>query len=155
MSFGSKSSVIETWILDDAEVTRRKCGDVREIGGDFYDDTMTSSTDVMVANNKPTNNKIPNRHVTIGDSTYVIMTPDNTPESPDIDDTFAISRTVAPPPSSSVTVCYPTSGRLAGPHHGETTEALTSRPLRSPPARSVSPKEEYYNVLQPEPKDQT
>lgn len=155
VSFGSKNSMVETWIIDDAADNRRKCGDVREIGGGFYDDTMTSSSDNMVVSSKSTNHKIPNRHVTIGDSTILIMTPEATPDTPDTDGARVLGsnvRSYSPLPGSTHT----------GSHSGGSTPLHVASVTRQPTKGSGSPrihahpsKEEYYDVLHPEPKDQT
>lgn len=105
---------------------------------------MTSSVGVMVTGTETANHKPTNKHVTIGESTIVILTPDYTPEdnggfdyaTPDIFSTATTDR--------------------AGSHVTFLRDHVTISSLKT--ARSSLTRDElqeYYDVLHPEPKDQT
>ncbi|KAI8774178.1 hypothetical protein BgiBS90_025363, partial [Biomphalaria glabrata] len=172
VSFGSKNSLVETWIIEDSALTHQRRGDVREIGYDFYDDTMTSSTDVMVASNKTPNHKPPNRHVTIGDSTVVIVTPRQTPDTPDSEGgRHSLGHTAVSAPPGAHLGGSSVGAAGGSSYHQHCAHSTVYTPLRitkvsaasRPNPRQLSPrvhqirpkKEEYYDVIHPEPKDQT
>ncbi|XP_035829071.1 uncharacterized protein YGR130C-like, partial [Aplysia californica] len=204
VSFGCKDSLVETWIIDDADVTRKKCGDVREIWSGFYDDddddTMTSASDIVVASTKSTNQKMADKHVTIGDSTFVVMTPEDNSagSSPngvqtaqlqsnhnhhhhaDDDSTTTSSATIVTANNTTTTTTATTTTTTSTSNNGNNssdnsaviapstheqhtssshgasdTETHEPRKDVASSQRRRSALEEYYDVLNPQPKDQS